>query len=244
MVLDARRPVLPMGFAHRGGMAHNRENTIAAFSYALELGAEGLESDVWVTADGVAVLDHDGVVTTRDRVRRPIAECARADLADHIPALSDLYDICGTDFELSLDVKEPAAATEAMQVAERHGALERLWLCSPSRRLLKSWRQQSKDVKLVDSVPMPLFARDRTARIEALAPLSIDALNIRHPAWSPELIDAVHAQGKLAFAWDVQDQALLDRLLAAGIDGVYSDHVDRLVAAITRRRSAPGATPG
>ena len=47
-------------FAHRGASANAPENTIAAFELALGLGATGLESDVWLTADGVAVLDHDG----------------------------------------------------------------------------------------------------------------------------------------------------------------------------------------
>ena len=49
-------------FAHRGARAHAPENTIEAFALALRLGATGLESDVWLTADGEAVLDHDGSV--------------------------------------------------------------------------------------------------------------------------------------------------------------------------------------
>ena len=52
----------PLAFAHRGARAHAPENTLAAFTLALRLGATGLESDVWVTADGEAVLDHDGLV--------------------------------------------------------------------------------------------------------------------------------------------------------------------------------------
>ena len=52
----------PIGFAHRGARAHAPENTIEAFTLALRLGATGLESDVWSTADGEAVLDHDGVI--------------------------------------------------------------------------------------------------------------------------------------------------------------------------------------
>ncbi|MBJ7427293.1 MAG: hypothetical protein JHD22_10160, partial [Ilumatobacteraceae bacterium] len=54
-------------FAHRGARAHLPENTIEAFELALRLGASGLESDTWITRDGIAVLDHDGIVKGRLR---------------------------------------------------------------------------------------------------------------------------------------------------------------------------------
>src|SRR5205809_3157864 len=103
--------VPPIGFAHRGAKAHAPENTIEAFTLALRLGASGLESDVWITADGKAVLDHDGVVGGRLR-RRPLHELPRADLPEHIPTLTELYETCGTDFDLSLDIKDDAAIAE------------------------------------------------------------------------------------------------------------------------------------
>ena len=62
-----------IGFAHRGApAAGTRENTLAAFSHALGQGARALESDVWLTADGVPVLVHDRIVRSGLR-RRPIA---------------------------------------------------------------------------------------------------------------------------------------------------------------------------
>src|SRR3954454_16696370 len=104
-----RQPVI--GFAHRGARAHAPENTLEAFTLALRLGANGLESDVWLTSDGVAVLDHDGIVGGRVR-RRGIGSVARADLPPHIPTLAELYDTWGASFELSLDVKGGAAGGE------------------------------------------------------------------------------------------------------------------------------------
>src|SRR5437879_4278589 len=126
----------PIGFAHRGAKAHAPENTLEAFALALRLGATGLESDVWVTADGVAVLAHDGVVGSRVR-RRSIRDVARADLPAHIPALADLYAECGSGFELSLDVKDPAAMAPTVDVARAAGedAPAKLWLCH------HDWRQ-------------------------------------------------------------------------------------------------------
>ena len=66
----------PIAFAHRGARAHAPENTIEAFKLGLRLGATGLESDVWLTADGIPVLDHDGVVRAGPAVppdRRAVA---------------------------------------------------------------------------------------------------------------------------------------------------------------------------
>src|SRR5947199_10599215 len=87
----------PIAFAHRGARAHAPENTLEAFVLARRLGATGLESDVWCTADGVAVLDHDGIVGSRLR-RQVITDVPRAALPSHIPTLADLYAECGTDF--------------------------------------------------------------------------------------------------------------------------------------------------
>ena len=49
----------------------------------------------------------------------------------HIPALEELYRECGTDFDLSLDVKDPAATPTVLAVARVAGgdAVHRLWLC-------------------------------------------------------------------------------------------------------------------
>jgi glycerophosphoryl diester phosphodiesterase len=45
-------------------------------------------------------------------------------------------------------------------------------------------------------------------------------------------VAAVHASDRLAFAWDAQRRPVLDHLVALGIDGIFSDHVDRLMAAV------------
>jgi glycerophosphoryl diester phosphodiesterase len=78
---DTRRPQV---FAHRGGSALAPENTIAAFDNGLALGARGLELDVHLSADGVAVVHHDRTLERTTNLAGPIAgrtadELARAD---------------------------------------------------------------------------------------------------------------------------------------------------------------------
>src|SRR6478752_7368831 len=121
----------PIAFAHRGARAHAQENTLESFELALRLGANGLESDVWLTADGVPVLDHDGVVRRRLGRSRPIATLDRAELPVHIPTLAELIVHCGSDYHLSLDLKDVAAGRAVVDVVDRLAPdmCPRLWLC-------------------------------------------------------------------------------------------------------------------
>lgn len=223
----------PVGFAHRGARAHAPENTLEAFVLARRLGATGLESDVWLTADGVAVLDHDGVVGTRLR-RRPISAVARRDLPSHVPALADLYAAVGADLPLSLDVKDPAAAAAVVADARAAGAEDRLWLCHPDTEVVASWRSLSEGIRLVDSTRLKRMAEGPERRAARLRSLGIDAVNLHHTDWSGGLIALFHRFDRYTLAWDAQLPRVLDELLDVGIDGVFSDFADRLADALGR----------
>lgn len=222
----------PYAFAHRGASAHAPENTLEAFRLALRLGATGLESDVWLTADGEAVLDHDGVV---GRVRRrPIASLARRELPAHIPTLEELYADCGTDPQVSLDVRDPTAFDRVVAVARAagDGVLERLWLCHPRWEQVAEWRGRCAGVRLVDSTRLDRIREGAERRAATLADRGIDAINMHHLDWTGGLTTLFHRFGVLAFGWDAQIPRVLAELVDAGIDGVYSDHVDRMVDAV------------
>ena len=220
----------PIAFAHRGARAHAPENTLEAFTLGLKLGATGLESDVWVTRDGEAVLDHDGVVR-RGLRRMSIRNCDRDELPAHIPSLTELYEACGTDFDLSLDVKDPKALDATLAAADAAGATARLWLCHPDWELVATWRERSADVKLVDSTRLRKIAEGPERRAANLAEAGIDVLNMHWSDWNQGLVTLLHRFGRLAFAWDAQQPHALGLTFAYGVDGVYSDHVDRLMAA-------------
>ena len=221
----------PIGFAHRGARAHAAENTLDAFRLALRLGATGLESDVWLTSDGIPVLDHDGVVRSGLR-RRRLPDVRRADLAEHVVTLEELYDACGTAFELSLDVKDATAAEAVVAIASGFGATDRLWLCHPDWRQVASWRSLSAELRLVDSTRRRHMKGGPERRAADLANAGVDAVNMHCTDWTAGFATLFHRFGVLALAWDCQHERVLAGVLGMGVDGVYSDHVDRMVDAI------------
>ena len=222
---------VPIGFAHRGASAQAPGNTMEAFRLAVELGASGLESDVWVSDDGEPVLDHDGMVGGWLR-RRPIATVPRARLPEHMTTLHELYAEVGAHLPVSLDIKDPDAMGPAIAAADAVDARELLWLChpkpgGPGRVAGPVGRGEARRLLQAAGLPSgPGAGRRRAVRC---------GRRRGEPPpheWTGGLTTLFHRFGLCALAWDVQLPRHLAEVLDMGIDGVFSDHVDRMMEAI------------
>jgi glycerophosphoryl diester phosphodiesterase len=242
-VVQQRLPSLldpPIGFAHRGARDRAPENTIEAFATALQLGASGLESDVWLTADGVAVLDHDGVVRLGRR-RRPINAFRADELPDHIPTLRRLFDECGSDYHLSLDLKQTGSGTAVVDVVQSVAGdlLSRLWLCADSVGELGALRAVSSEVRLVHSTRLSRLTEGPERAASVLSEAEIDAINLHYTDWTGGLVALFHRFERIAFGWDLQYDHVLRPAVRMGLDGVYSDHVDVMMAVLAAEYVPP-----
>jgi glycerophosphoryl diester phosphodiesterase len=66
-----------------------------------------------------------------------------------------------------------------------------------------------------------------------LAGAGVDAVNLHRRDWSPSLVETMHEHGRAAFAWDAQHRRAIARLVVMGVDAVYSDHVEVMMAALS-----------
>jgi glycerophosphoryl diester phosphodiesterase len=217
----------PITFGHRGACAYAADNTIESFTLALRLGAGGLESDVWLTADGVPVLDHDGMVGHRLR-RKPIADVPRSGLPSHIPTLASLLDRCGTSYHLSLDLKDPAAADAAIATVAAHDAsmVSRLWLCHPDPDRLTDLRPRAEGARLINSTRLTRLKEGPERRAARLTKVGIDGINMHRTDWNGGLVVLFHRFERVAFGWDMRFEHELQAGFRMGLDAVYSDRPD------------------
>lgn len=235
----------PIGFAHRGARRELPENTLAAFGRALELGATGLESDAWLAADGEVVLTHDPVVRRGFRRMRVRTSSADELATFGVPRLADVYDTLGVDFEFSLDVKDESAAMPAIEVARAAGADRsggasgRLWLCSPSLVLLQGIRATAPEVKVVHSIRKAALSTPLERHASELHEFGIDALNMHHSDWSAGVVGLFHKFEVQAFGWDAQEVRHIEGLVRIGIDALYCDWPDRMMATIAASLRRP-----
>jgi len=221
-----------IAFGHRGAAAHAQENTLESFELAMTFGATGIESNVWVTADGIPVLNDDGTIGPRFR-RRKIAAMNAAELPSEVPTLTELFDLTEATYPISLDVKDQHAFEAVIDVARDWGekAEEQLWLCHQELEVLAEWRPRTS-AKLVNSTRLGRINEGIERRLARLHDAEIDALNMFHSDWSGGTVALTHRFQIQAFGWGAQHQRELAAVVDAGIDAVYSDHVDRMMSVI------------
>ncbi len=135
----------PLIIGHRGASAVAPENTLAAFSRALEDGADGIEFDVRLSRDRVPVVIHDASLKRTGQIDRLVGELTAAELqhcdvsswfnplqtegkryAGTLPTLAQVFELCQqTNSLLYLEMKSDAADAKALAetvVNEIHNA--------------------------------------------------------------------------------------------------------------------------
>ena len=195
-----------------------------------------MESDIGLTVDCVPVLIHAGISPRARKVSR----LRYAEIADRVPSLAGLYEACGAQFHLSLDMGTPGAAGTVVALAREHDAQHRLWLTYWRLPMLEEWRRRWPDVRLVYA-GMPLRRSGARELLDRLRTAGVDALNVHWRLCRPWLLEEAQARGLLLFAWGVKNRDSLQRMRERGLDGVYCDDAAALGGL---RHDCPAHVPG
>ena len=229
-------------FAHRGGMAHAPQNTLEAFRRAMAHGATGVETDAFLTRDGVVVLAHDPVVARRPGSVERLRDLTRDALPPHVPTLDQLLDVVGPSTDLFVDVKDDAALPVLAETLLRRrdpGDL-RVWLAhagylESDRQLVASWADVLPGAQLVDSTSLTRMPDGPAAHLAQLAAGPLRWLNLPIAEWTPELVAACRRAGLAPMAFGVHDAQRMERAVALGLAAVHGDDVDVMVEVVGHR---------
>lgn len=179
-----------------------------------------------MSRDGIAVLDHDGVVKGRIR-NRPISNYNRRDLPSWIPSLSDLYQRCGSEMHLSLDIKDINSMGAVVDTMKESGNPKKTWLCHPDLAFLEQWVGRVGGANLVHSTRLKAMLKGPERHAATLRDLGISTVNMPFDDWNGGLVALFHRFGILCFGWNLQYPEVLTTGLRMGLDGIFSDWPDR-----------------
>ncbi|HSC89848.1 MAG TPA: glycerophosphodiester phosphodiesterase [Polyangiaceae bacterium] len=238
-----RRPgARPLVLGHRGARAHAPENTFAAFDEALRQGAEGIELDVRMTADGELAISHDDAIEVLAaphrveirRLSRAQLECTRLLSGERLPFLDQVLawqKRTGAliNVELKGDVPHPGwLARRAVEAIEAHGG-EGLLLSS------FHWGQVRALARALPRLPVALLYHDEQTVVKRLVPwrrLGASAVHPQRTLVSAEGVRRFHEQGALVNVWTVNDVAEAQRFADWGVDALITDSPRTLLSAL------------
>lgn len=245
---DARRSSdKPLVIAHRGASAHERENTLAAFAKAAELGAEWVELDVRTSADGVLVVHHDPHLADG----RFVFETPREELPAHVPTLADAL-ACTAEAGLATNVEIKALPGEAdestatritdatVDLVLEH--VERAGVARPDGTLPVEVLITCFDPRTLARVRHRAPASLRTGfltiggPVEDVVAVARDGGHVAINPWDPivagPLVELAHGSGLAVNVWTVDDPARMAELVALGVDGLITNVVDTARAVV------------
>lgn len=221
----------PLIYAHRGDRSRADDNTIEAFTLAVDAGAHGIELDVRRTSDGVLVLSHDPQLADLP----PLCRLAFEDLREARPDVPTLADALAhipphvfVNVEIKNALHEPdfdasrSIVEQAIDVVRRRDDPSRVLLSSFDPEAVRASSRRTgilRGLLITSGIPLD-------AAISLATELDVDAI---HPPYATFAIDPDRAismarrAGLAVVVWDANTRVEIEVAASAGVDVIITD---------------------
>ncbi len=227
-------------YAHRGASEYCPENTLLSFYTGVFMGANGIETDVQRTKDGVLVLYHDadlsrigktGSVADRTLEELQTFLVEKNGVTDRIPTVEDFFRLFGwRDLTFAIELKADGVGIETIDLIRKYGMTEKTVITSFSLPRLKEARAYDQNIR------MGYLKKEITPEDEsALLSLGIREVCPRGLQITAENVARWHSMGFNVRAWGISDTAVMEKVYDAGADGMTVNFPDKLLSYIERK---------
>ncbi len=226
--------------AHRGASKKAPENTLAAFRYALDSGADYIELDVQLTKDEQLVVFHDEKLDRTTDGKGKLTDFTYEELQqlsagswfgkegkfaeERIPLLSEVFELIGNDILLNIEIKNRGdallTAEKTVDMINQYHFVDSCYVTSFSYAALKRVKQLDPNIKtgLIANV----------ATTTAFTQLKyIDALSMNHLLVNSTVVNNAHQNGKRIFVWTVDNNSEIKNMMALGVDNIITNRPEK-----------------
>lgn len=225
----------PSIMAHRGLSSSAPENTLYAFSDAIEIGADYIELDVQQTKDGVLVIMHDSNLKRTTGVDKNIWDVNYSEIEDldagswfdpmyanaRIPTLEQVLQFVDKQANLNIEIKPTQYGSDTLEqdvadLIDAYGYTNRCYVTSFSYDSLKKIKTYNPDIKTgyIMSVAYGKFYTLKYA----------DAFSLNKVFVTKSVVNSAHQQGKKVFAWTVDSASEMRTLENLQVDSIITDN--------------------
>ncbi len=230
----------PLNFGHRGANTAAPENTLAAFEKAREVGADGIELDVMLCADGEPVVIHDFTVDRTTNGHGRVGALTLGQLksldagiwfgssfaGERIPTLREAIEWAADDMLLNIELKSFKLRSDGLEakvvalIRERH-LQSRVMLCSFNPLTLRRVKGLAPELHtgLLYAPGLPIYLRRAWLR-----PLArVDALHPQYGMLNQRYLDWARRWGYRINVWAPNNRDELQHVIAQKVDMIITD---------------------
>lgn len=243
--------VLPKVISHRGANKYAPQNTLAAFGKSIEIGVDGLETDVHITKDGQLVICHNYTIDDTSDGKGEISQMTLAQLKSYdfgayfspkyagtrLPTVDEFLSLVETtDISvLNIELKSPKdgrteIVRETIRLVKQHGLLDRLLISSFDSKLLVEAKQIDENCKtgFLYSPERLNMWKDRLIRnyVDYAKSIGADALHPHYAFVDEKYVESAHKAGIMVNPWTVDSVKAIESMIHCGVDGIITDFPD------------------
>jgi len=223
-----------VNYAHRGASEYLPENTLLAFYTGIYMGANGIETDIQRTKDGVLVLFHDDTLTRVTGQEGCIADYTFEELQqfrvrrdcyeDRIVAFEEFLRLFSwRDLTFAIELKVEGVAEEVADLIRKYGIEEKAIVTSFKFDYIKALKAYAPDLKA------GFLTKEITEEtMTALKEIGGDEICPLASTVTPEMVEEWHNAGFSVRAWGVTQSKYMRQVYEAGADGMTVNFPDWL----------------
>ncbi len=230
--------------AHRGASAYAPENTFAAYDLALAMGADKIELDLRMTADGELVTAHDPTLWRTAGDSRLVSQLRRGDLVELAPELRPLTldAVLGrygqrTRYCVDLKPSQSQAERRLVRAIRRHRLRSNVVVQSFCEQSLRRVNELDRTLPLVQLLTDELSYEESARRLHRVADFA-SGIGPAAATVDTRLIGLAHSLSLTVQPYTVNEEAEMLHLLELGVDGIFTDAPDRLRRIVTAANPA------
>lgn len=226
--------------AHRGASGYRPENTLSAYALAIEMRADMIEIDLHLTRDGEIVISHDaeleGLGGRGEVADATLSEIRELDAGDgqRVPTLSEVLDAFGRRIPFNLEIKwsargdYPELEAKVLVALASRGLGASILFSSFRPSVLARLRQLDAGARLALLISPRDTQGTLESSIERAVGLGAEALNPHLVQADERLVALAHQAGLAVNVYTVDPPDQMRRMVALGVDGVFTNLPDRL----------------
>lgn len=225
-----------VNYAHRGASEYTPENTLLAFYTGMYMGANGIETDVQMTKDGVLVLFHDDTITRLTGEEGSVQDYTLEELRrftfvkngqmDKIVVFEDFLQQFGwRDITFAIEIKQVGIEPQIADMIRAYHMEQKTVVTSFKLECIREIRSYAPELStgfLVKGVTEELTAELKEMGVEELCPYAAEL--------TPELVEKWHNEGFNVRAWGVKNEELMYHVYDSQADGMTVNFPDKLAS--------------